>query len=145
MFPARCSLIIKRLQVTEMMKTAKQFEPDTQIDGAIGDLEKVLNEAGSVIKRLGRLKSLLNHEISQLREERDILEIYTEEEAAMLLKLDDTDAARAKKHLANLRRSLGLPHVSFGNKTRYTKQQLKEICSILESNANAKVSLRRVA
>ena len=125
-----------------MIKTAKQFEPDAQMDNAIGELVSALNDAAGAIERLSRLKSVLSIEIEQRRAERDALEIYTEEEAAMLLRLDSTSPTRAKKHLADLRRRLSLPHVSFGNKPRYTKRHLMEICSILEINSKAKSRLQ---
>ena len=108
-----------------MLQTAKQFVPEKQIDSAICELEKVLHEAGSTIERLGRLKTVLVAEVEQLRADRESLKIYTEEEAAALLKLE-------KKHLAELRRTLNLPHLSFGNKPRYRKEHLIRIFSMLE-------------
>lgn len=121
-----------------MLTTAKQFEPESRLTETIRELDKTFREAGAILGRMEWLRLNLVREIEQLRAERDMLEIYTEAEAAALIRIE-------VKHLADLRRRLDLPHCSFGNKPRYTKGQLVEICSILEIRSKGRAALKRAA
>ncbi len=121
-----------------MLKKPQQFEPSAQIGVACDELQKAMLDAQAAINRVNWLKDRLLSEFETIRAEHESLEIYTEEDAAMLLKIET-------KHLADLRRRFDLPHCSFGNKPRYTKEQLISICSLLEINSKGKAVLRRAA
>lgn len=121
-----------------MLKTAKQFEPDQQIDSALGDFDEAIRTAQNVVGRMEWLKLQLVKEVEQLRRERDQLEVYNESEAAALLRVET-------KHLADMRRRHDLPHCGFGTKVRYTKEQLLEICSLFAVNTKGRLKLRKAA
>ena len=110
-----------------MSKLARQFDPNELISSALGDLDAAMNQAAATIQRIGRLKDRLAAEIDAVRAEREAMAIFTEAEAADLLKLKPA-------HLADLRRKHDLPHVNFGNVIRYTKPQLHSICDRLALN-----------
>ena len=92
---------------------------------AIDELQQAMTDARAAIDRVNWLKDRLLDEYKKIRESEDQLDIYTEEEAAQMLKIERT-------HLADMRRRMDLPHCSFGNRPRYTREQLREICSMLE-------------
>lgn len=121
-----------------MLKKAEQFEPQRQIVVAFDELQKAMTDARAALDRVNWLKDRLIGEFESFREAQDLLDIYTEEEAAQMLKIE-------KNHLADMRRRLDLPHCSFGNRPRYTKQQLREICEMLEINAKGKLVQRKAA
>jgi hypothetical protein len=121
-----------------MLKKAEQFEPQRQIVGAFDELQKAMTDARAALDRVNWLKDCLVNEFETFREAQELLDIYTEEEAAQMLKIE-------KNHLADMRRRLDLPHCSFGNRPRYTKQQLREICEMLEINSKGKLIQRRAA
>lgn len=121
-----------------MIKTAPQFEPDAQIDNALLELDKSLQDASGAIVRIERLKMRLAAEVEALRSERGRLEIYTEKDAAILLRITE-------RQLADMRRRHDLPHCSFGNKPRYTKDQLVRICEIFEIRSKERPALRKAA
>lgn len=115
-----------------------ELEMDLQIDNELAELDRCLQDAGGVIMRIERLKTRLTAEVNHLREQRDAFEIYTESEAASLLKIET-------KHLGDLRRRHNLPHCSFGNKPRWTKEQLIAVCAVFEINSKGKTSMKRKA
>ncbi|MEO7672982.1 MAG: hypothetical protein ABIU09_02765 [Pyrinomonadaceae bacterium] len=121
-----------------MLKKSSQFEPQNQIVVACDELQKAMIEAQAAISRVNWLKDRLLSEFESVRAAQDSLEIHTEAEAAAMLKIE-------VKHLADLRRRYDLPHCSFGNKPRYTKEQLRVICSILEINSKGKAVLKKAA
>jgi hypothetical protein len=121
-----------------MLKKPKQFEPQQQIVIAFDELQKAMSDARAAIDRVDWLKDRLIQEFEAIKGAQEVLEIYTEEEAARMLRIEKT-------HLADMRRRLDLPHCSFGNRPRYTKVQLLEICETLELNSRGKVAARRAA
>ena len=121
-----------------MLKKAENFEPQRQIVVAFDELQKAMTDARAALDRVDWLKNRLISEFETFREAQDLLDIYTEEEAAQMLKIE-------KNHLADMRRRLDLPHCSFGNRPRYTKTQLREICSMLEINAKGRLVQRKAA
>lgn len=110
-----------------------QFEPAAQIEQTCEEFVTSLGAARSAVDRVLFLKDKLLADFKALRVQADALEVFTEEEAAILLKLDEKPATAAR-HLASLRKQFDLPHFKAGNKPRYTKQHLIEICDILAVN-----------
>ena len=121
-----------------MLSKPQQFEPGVLIGTACEELQKAMLEAQAAINRVNWLKDKLLSEFETIKAEQESLEIYTEPDAARLLKIEP-------KHLADLRRRFDLPHCSFGNKPRYTKEQLLSICSMLEINSKGKATIRRAS
>jgi len=110
----------------------RQFELDEQIDTTAADLESAINNAKAAVDRLFRLKRRLAGEIATLRGVRDKFEIFTEAEAAAILKLDKGETG--ERLLAALRRRFSLPHFVAGREPRYTRQHIQEITEILAAN-----------
>ena len=121
-----------------MLKKPKQFEPQQQITVAFDELQKAMSDARAAIDRVDWLKDRLIQEFEAIKDAQDDLEIYTEEEAAKMLRIE-------RNHLADMRRRLDLPHCSFGNRPRYTKVQLLEICKSLAINSKGKLTAKRAA
>jgi hypothetical protein len=121
-----------------MLKKAQQFEPSNQMAIACDELQKAMLDAQAAISRVNWLKDRLISEFEAIKADQDALRIYTESEAAAVLQIEST-------HLADLRRRYDLPHCSFGNKPRYTKEQLVSICSMLEINSKGKAVIRTAA
>ncbi len=121
-----------------MLKKPEQFEPGSQIVVACDDLQKAMLDAQAAISRVNWLKDRLLSEVESIKADQDRFEIFTEADAAKRLKIEVT-------LLADLRRRYDLPHCSFGNKARYTKEQLMAICSMLEINSRGKVTYKGAA
>ena len=121
-----------------MLKKPKQFEPQQQIVVAFDELQKAMSDARAATDRVDWLKDRLIKEFEAIKGANEVLEIYTEDEAAKMLRVEKT-------HLADMRRRFDLPHCSFGNKPRYTKTQLLEICETLEMNAGGKITAKRAS
>ena len=115
-----------------MLSKPKQFEPERQVEAATVEFDDAIQAAEAAVSRLQRLRNRLASEIENLRSEREQLEIYTEEEAAEILKIERPQL------LADLRRRHDLPHFLAGREPRYTKEHLAEICRRLEVNSRAK-------
>jgi hypothetical protein len=121
-----------------MLKKPKEFEPQQQIVVAFDELQKAMSDARAAIDRVDWLKNRLIEEFEAIKGAKAVLEIYTEEEAAKMLRIERT-------HLADMRRRFDLPHCSFGNRPRYTKVHLLEICELLEMNSKGRVTARKAA
>jgi hypothetical protein len=121
-----------------MIRTAKQFETDTQIAAAFDELTAALSDATAQIERIGRLKDRLATEAEAMRSERDAIEIYDEAEAAALLRIEP-------RQLADLRRRLELPHIAFGPKVRYSKQHIGEIVAIFSTRKQERTARLKAA
>ena len=121
-----------------MLKKPQQFEPGSQMIVACDELQRAMLDAQAAISRVNWLKDKLLSAFESMKSDQDSLEIYTESEAAAILQIETT-------HLADLRRRYDLPHCSFGNKPRYTKEQLVSICSMLETNSKGRAVLRKTA
>lgn len=104
-------------------------------EGLLAEIgEKIAGITGD-LARLEWLRLKTQEEFAALRAEAARLELYTEAEAAKILKVSE-------RALADLRRAHRLPHCSFGKKPRYTREQLKEICRVLESRPRGKAYLK---
>ena len=78
----------------------------------------------STLDRLLWLKGKIADEMDAMRDAAETLEIFTEDQAAMLLQV-------TPQLLASLRRRHNLPHVSIGAKVRYTKHHIAAVCDAL--------------
>lgn len=121
-----------------MLKKPKKFEPQTQIVDACGELAKAMGEAKAALDRVFWLKDRLLENYDAMRSAQDDLEIYTEDQAAAMFKIE-------AKQLADMRRRMNLPFVPMGKFPRYTKTHLIEICSMLEVNKKGQYRLRKAA
>lgn len=107
------------------MNKPDKLDPLGQLSMSLEAFDIAINEANSIRLRMNWIKSKVVAELEQIRDEREKLELYDEPAAATILKIEPN-------HLGDLRRRLGLPHINFGNKIRYTKRHLSEIISLLE-------------
>ena len=121
-----------------MLKKPQQFEPGKQIVVACDELQKAMFDAQAAISRVNWLKDRLLSEVESIKADQEKLEIFTEADAAKRLKIEAS-------LLADLRRRYDLPHCSFGNRARYTKEQLIAICSMLEISSKGKVTYKGAA
>ncbi len=113
------------------MDKTTQFNFSAEFEETCRELGKALIEAQNAVSRMLGLKDDAARQYAAMQAAADALEIYTEAEAAAILKLETS-------HLGKMRRNLELPHCSFGNKPRYTKQNLIRITEILEINSKNK-------
>lgn len=113
------------------MNKTTQFNFSAEFEETCRELGKALIEAQNAVSRMLWLKDDAARQYAAMQAAADALEIFTEAEAAELLKIEPA-------HLATMRRNLDLPHCSFGNKPRYTKAQLIRITEILEINSKNK-------
>jgi hypothetical protein len=109
-----------------MPKINKQFEPAEQFEQLFVEIGEQMRQLNAAFERLEWLRSKAIAEFRAVRDAADKLEVFTEAEAAAVLKVTE-------RALADLRRQHELPHSLFGIQPRYTRQHLKEICRILES------------
>lgn len=127
----------------------KQFDPFAQADQKAVEVDIWMQQGRALLEQMAWILRKQRDEIDQLRAERDDVEIYTEQEAAAMLRVGN--GAKAFETLADLRSRLRLPHVKIGKSVRYTKNHIREICQLLEINSRSKQSavsgkqLRRAA
>lgn len=120
-------------QPSAISRQQTAFDPATQLDNAFAALETAVIEAQATLGRIGFARERLQAEVDEMRRERDALEVFTEAEAAEMLKLGEhCREGRAEEHLGELRRQLDLPHCKLGTKVRYTREHLREIVAALE-------------
>lgn len=124
-----------------MSRTAPQFNPQTQFDQALNEIDQAIQTARQAVDRLQWLKSKIAEDFDAMQRRADEIEIYTEAEAAAMFQIKPP-------HLADLRRRLDLPHVVLGSVIRYTKPQIAaigEILSIGGRSAGKTTKLRKAA
>ena len=121
-----------------MLKKPQQFEPSSQIVVACDELHKAMIDAQAAISRVNWLKDRLLTEVESVKADQEKFEVFTEADAAQRLKIEVS-------LLAALRRQYDLPHCSFGNRARYTKEQLIAICSMLEINSKGRAVYKGAA
>ena len=124
-----------------MQRTHKQFDPSEQFDALMTELESVLVDAGAKISRLAFLREKIAEESRRYQATADALVVQTEAEAGRLFQLND-DPKKAERAMRDLRRKFDLPHCRFGRDVRYTREQLREIATILEVNGQRRKALR---
>lgn len=121
-----------------MAQTAPQFDPIEQLSAALNAYEICEAEMAAIMPRLRFSFERIEAELENVRKYRDQLDVFTEAEAAAVLKLTETS-------LAAYRRDNDLPHLRFGSMVRYTRQHLDQIVSFFESRNAGKSQLRRAA
>lgn len=118
-----------------MREPAKQFDPGAQFEALMNEIEAELIDTQSKLARLAWLREKIAAEHAALAAAVDTLDVYTEEEAAALLK---TDA----RMLADMRRRFNLPFFRVGREVRYTGEHLREATALLEVNKKPRKALQ---
>ena len=120
-----------------MLERSKPFDPNSQFESLLTEIESTLHDANAKIARLSWLREKISQEYKKAQGAIEDLETFTESEAGLLFKLND-DPQKAERAMADLRRKFDFPFCKFGREIRYTKPQLVEICRLLEINGKAK-------
>lgn len=107
-----------------MSNLNKQFDPFTQAEQRAVELDLWIQEGRALLDRTSWILQKMQDENERLRAERDELEIYTEAEAAALLRVSDWT-------LGDLRRRHNFEHIANG-KICYTRKQLLAIVEALK-------------
>lgn len=118
-----------------MRETQKQFDPSRQFGELMTEIEGELNGMTSKLARLIWLREKIAAEHAALEAAVDALDVYTEEEAAALLKTDS-------RMLADLRKRYNLPFFRVGREVRYTAEQLREATVLLGMNGKPRKALQ---
>ena len=129
-----------------MLERSKPFDPNSQFESLLTEIESTLHDANAKIARLSWLREKISQEYKKAQGAIEDLETFTESEAGLLFKLND-DPQKAERAMADLRRKFDFPFCKFGREIRYTKPQLVEICGLLEINgkARSKNQMKRAA
>jgi hypothetical protein len=104
-----------------------QFELPAQIGEAVEKMDSSMVDANAAIERVRFLGNKLLEEFAAIQDRIEELELYTEEEAAAILKIDE-------RQLSTMRKEFNIPHCKFGRVCRYNKSQLAAICAMFEVN-----------
>lgn len=118
-----------------MQRTHKQFNPSGQFESLLTELESVLVDAEAKISRLAFLREKIAADHAALAAALDTLDVYTEDEAAAVLKTDP-------RMLADMRRRFNLPFFRIGREVRYTGEHLREATALLEVNAKSRKAIQ---
>lgn len=128
--------------LTQRRKDAKGFDPVAQCDATIDALGELLREIPELLQRLGWQRDRLRDEITRMRETRDRLDVFTEDEAAQILKL------QSKESLAIQRRKHGFDHMRIGHDIYYTQAQIAamvEFFTVRRTAPQRRSEIRRAA
>ena len=120
-----------------MLERSKPFDPNSQFETLLSEIESTLHDANAKIARLAWLREKIGQEYKKAQGAIEDLETFTESEAGLLFKLNE-DPQKAERAMADLRRKFDFPFCKFAREIRYTKPQLVEICGLLEINGKAK-------
>ena len=120
-----------------MLERSKPFDPNSQFETLLSEIESTLHDANAKIARLAWLREKIGQEYKKAQGAIEDLETFTESEAGLLFKLNE-DPQKAERAMADLRRKFDFPFCKFGREIRYTRPQLVEICGLLEINGKAK-------
>lgn len=107
-----------------MNSIAKPFEPIGQVDQTLSEFEEYMLKAKAAIERLAWLKDKIADDLDAAAAARDSVEIYTEEQAAVIMQIKPSQ-------LAALRRRHRFEHINFGGFIRYNRDQIIAICDAL--------------
>ncbi|MCW5955251.1 MAG: helix-turn-helix domain-containing protein [Pyrinomonadaceae bacterium] len=118
-----------------MQRATKQFDPGDQFDQLLNEIDATLNETAAKFDRLIWLRKKIAEQFDAARQAAERLELFTEEEAAEILRTEP-------RMLADLRRKFDLPFCRLGRDVRYTRSQLTEICGLLEINGKRRKALQ---
>lgn len=117
------------------INTRNKFDPAAQFDATIAEAETHIVAAVASLERLIWLRGKIADDIAAMRDAADELELYTEDEAAELLKI-------TAWHLGCLRRKHNFAVVNLGNKIRYTKEQIAGVCDFFSINNKKPAALK---
>ena len=120
-----------------MLERSKPFDPNSQFETLLSEIESTLHDANAKIARLAWLREKIGQEYKKAQGAIEDLETFTESEAGLLFKLNE-DPQKAERAMADLRRKFDFPFCKFGREIRYTRPQLVEICGLLEINGKGK-------
>jgi len=120
------------------MKTAKTFEPIAQFEDTMRQIGETMSLLNANFERLEWLRDRAIEQFRATADAAEKIETYTEAEAAELLKVSE-------RTIGDLRRDGLIPFLSFGQSARYTRQQINEICRIVESRPKGSASIQRAA
>ena len=120
-----------------MLERTKAFDPNSQFESLLTEIESTLHDANTKIARLAWLREKISQEYKKALKDIGDIETFTESEAGQLFKLNE-DPQKAERAMADLRRKFDFPFCRFGREIRYTKAQLVEICGLLEINGKTK-------
>ena len=120
-----------------MLERTKAFDPNSQFESLLTEIESTLHDAKTKISRLAWLREKIGQEYKKALKDIGDIKTFTESEAGLLFKLNE-DPEKAERAMADLRRKYDFPFCKFGREIRYTKPQLVEICGLLEINGKAK-------
>lgn len=124
-----------------------QFDPQSVFADALAEAEASIQSARAAIDRLGWAKEKIAEQFARLEREAADLDVMTELEFALELKLENPNAKdpneQAESLLANYRRKFDLPHVNIGGKIRYTREQRRAVCEILSSGSKQITAVRK--
>lgn len=121
-----------------MSKPIKQFDPQTMFEQTLNEVDIKVAEISAAFDRLQWLRGKLADQFEAMQAAADAFELFTEEQAAMMLQIKPD-------HLGSMRRNLDLPHVKLGDKVRYTKGHLNAICDAMSINSKGKAAMVRKA
>ena len=129
-----------------MLERTKAFDPNSQFESLLTEIESTLHDANTKIARLAWLREKISQEYKKALKDIGDIETFTESEAGQLFKLNE-DPQKAERAMADLRRKFDFPFCRFGREIRYTKAQLVEICGLLEINGKtrSKNQMKRAA
>lgn len=116
----------------------RQFDPATMFEQVMCQADIEAAALWATVERMRRLVPMVREQFERMQDAGDTLEICTEEQAAVVLQVEP-------QHLGNLRRKYGLAHMKFGDKVRYTREHLREICEFLTINKKERAALRKAA
>lgn len=114
------------------------FDPSTQFEQVLTQADIEIMALRSTLDRLLWLRVKIADEFTAMQNAADTLDLYTEEQAAAILQVKPD-------LLGTLRRRHLLAHVNFGNRIRYTKDQLRGICEFLTINKKERRALKHAA
>jgi hypothetical protein len=123
-----------------MQKANKQFDPSDQFAELLNEIDATLQDTAAKFDRLNWLRKKMAEQFAAAIAASDTIDIYTEAEAAEILKLGS--GKQGENALRHLRSKFGLPFLRFGREVRYTREHLREICSLLEMNRKPRKAMQ---
>lgn len=112
-----------------MKDTTKTFDPCSQFESLLNEVELAMIDVRSQIDRLVWLKEKIAEEYAAMERSTRDFGAFDEAAAAERLSVD-------KATLAHLRRKYRLPHFKIGQAAHYTPDHLRLIVERLEHNVN---------
>lgn len=114
------------------------FDPAERFSNDLFAMRNRLAEARQILDSLDRSREHLEAENARLRAEREALQVFTEAEAAELLRVTPLT-------LSGMRKTHRLPHVSTGKAVLYTARHIRQILDHFEVNKTPAARVKRAA